>query len=162
MKLVCRYRHEWSGDDYWVRTLTAIRAALASRSPILCDHLVNTFKRCVELVSALEPLLPDYGYYTRHPMPSRGWWEIFDATSGLSPGAMGVSLRVSHAKTELRLARACDSHQKDLCMMGSSNRVERTPPQSRVLVDKTKMQSEKIWGVRGLVSIIEVRKKYIG
>ncbi|KAL9038899.1 MAG: hypothetical protein Q9180_002852 [Flavoplaca navasiana] len=107
--------HDWS-DDYCVRILSAIRAAMAPHSRILiCDQVMNTTDGCSELKSAPKPLLPNYGYYTRY------------------------------------------SHQRDLCLMGIINGIERTPAQFKVLIEKAGMKLEKIWECRSQVSVVEVR-----
>lgn len=58
--------HDWS-DDYCVRILRAIRAAMGPRSRILiCDQVMNTTGGCAELASAPAPLPANYGYFTRY------------------------------------------------------------------------------------------------
>ena len=49
------------------------------------------------------------------------------------------------------------SHQRDLCMMGIINGIERTPLQFRELVEKAGLRIEKIWECRSQVSIVELR-----
>ncbi|KAI4085799.1 MAG: hypothetical protein LQ344_008124 [Seirophora lacunosa] len=107
--------HDWA-DDYCVRILSAIRAAMVPRSRILiCDQVMNTTNGCAEFRSAPKPLLANYGYYTRY------------------------------------------SHQRDLCMMGTLNGIERTPAQFEVLIENAGLKLEKIWECRSQVNIIEVR-----
>ncbi|KAK4244016.1 S-adenosyl-L-methionine-dependent methyltransferase [Corynascus novoguineensis] len=58
--------HDWS-DDYCVRILQAIKAAMGPRSRILiCDQVMNTTGGCAELASAPAPLPANYGYFTRY------------------------------------------------------------------------------------------------
>ena len=49
------------------------------------------------------------------------------------------------------------SHQRDLCMMGIINGIERTPLQFRELVEKAGLKVERIWECRSQVSIVELR-----
>ncbi|KAL9047473.1 MAG: hypothetical protein Q9206_006754, partial [Seirophora lacunosa] len=107
--------HDWA-DDYCVRILSAIRAAMVPRSRILiCDQVMNTTNGCAEFRSAPKPLLANYRYYTRY------------------------------------------SHQRDLCMIGTLNGIERTPAQFEVLIENAGLKLEKIWECRSQVNIIEVR-----
>ncbi|CRK45149.1 hypothetical protein BN1723_016488 [Verticillium longisporum] len=58
--------HDWS-DDYCVRILSGIRQSMGPRSRILiCDQVMNTTHGCSDLPPAPEPLLPNWGYYTRY------------------------------------------------------------------------------------------------
>lgn len=49
------------------------------------------------------------------------------------------------------------SHQRDLCVMGTINGIERTRAQFKVLIENAGLKLEKIWECRSQVSIIEVR-----
>ncbi|KAL8955079.1 MAG: hypothetical protein Q9193_006920 [Seirophora villosa] len=49
------------------------------------------------------------------------------------------------------------SHQRDLCMMGIFNGIERTPAQLEVLIENAGLKLEKRWECRSQVSIVEVR-----
>jgi O-methyltransferase domain len=49
------------------------------------------------------------------------------------------------------------SHQRDLCMMGIINGIERTPMEFKDLVEKAGFKIEKIWECRSQVSIVELR-----
>ena len=51
------------------------------------------------------------------------------------------------------------SHQRDLCMMGIINGVERTPAQLISLVEGAGMRVVKVWEGRSQVPIVEVRLK---
>ncbi|KAM0648256.1 hypothetical protein ACHAO3_006919 [Verticillium nonalfalfae] len=58
--------HDWS-DDYCVRILSGIRQSMGPRSRILiCDQVMNTTHGCSDLPPAPQPLLPNWGYYTRY------------------------------------------------------------------------------------------------
>ena len=49
------------------------------------------------------------------------------------------------------------SHQRDLCMMGIINGIERTPDQLKRIVEKSGLRIEKVWECRSQVPIVEVR-----
>ena len=49
------------------------------------------------------------------------------------------------------------SHQRDLCMMGIINGIERTPDQLKVIVEDSGLRIEKVWECRSQVPIVEVR-----
>ena len=49
------------------------------------------------------------------------------------------------------------SHQRDLCMMGIINGIERTPGQLRALVERSGLRIERVWECRSQVPIVEVR-----
>lgn len=51
------------------------------------------------------------------------------------------------------------SHQRDLCMMGIINGIERTPAQLAAIVEKAGLRIEKVWEARSQVPIVEVRVK---
>jgi len=51
------------------------------------------------------------------------------------------------------------SHQRDLCMMGIINGIERTPAQLKKIVEKAGLRIEKIWEARSQVPIVEMRFK---
>ncbi|KAL9640082.1 MAG: hypothetical protein Q9164_000517 [Protoblastenia rupestris] len=51
------------------------------------------------------------------------------------------------------------SHQRDLCMMGILNGIERTPLQFKALIEAAGMRLERIWECRSQVSILEVGLK---
>ncbi|KAL9599305.1 MAG: hypothetical protein Q9219_003932 [cf. Caloplaca sp. 3 TL-2023] len=57
--------HDWS-DDYCVRILAAIRAAMAPQSRILiCDQVMNTTLGSAQITPAPAPLPANYGSFTR-------------------------------------------------------------------------------------------------
>ncbi|KAL8717981.1 MAG: hypothetical protein Q9225_004840 [Loekoesia sp. 1 TL-2023] len=57
--------HDWS-DDYCVRILAAIRAAMAPRSRILiCDQVMNTTLGNTQIAPAPAPLPANYGSFSR-------------------------------------------------------------------------------------------------
>ena len=47
-------------------------------------------------------------------------------------------------------------HQRDLCMMGIINGIERTPLQFNDIVERAGLKLKKIWECRSVVGIIEV------
>ena len=49
------------------------------------------------------------------------------------------------------------SHQRDLCMMGIINGIERTPDQLKFIVEESGLRIEKVWECRSQVPIVEVR-----
>ena len=49
------------------------------------------------------------------------------------------------------------SHQRDLCMMGIINGIERTPAQLGEIVEKAGLRIERVWEARSQVPIVEVR-----
>lgn len=51
------------------------------------------------------------------------------------------------------------SHQRDLCMMGLINGVERTPDNMKYIVEQAGLRIEKVWECRSQVPIVEVRLK---
>ena len=51
------------------------------------------------------------------------------------------------------------SHQRDLCMMGIINGIERTPAQLQKIVESAGLVIEKVWECRAQVPIVEVRLK---
>ncbi|KAJ5892735.1 hypothetical protein N7504_009426 [Penicillium tannophilum] len=59
--------HDWS-DDYCIKILSAIKAAMNTSSRILiCDQVMNTTAGFEErIASAPEPLPANYGYFTRY------------------------------------------------------------------------------------------------
>jgi hypothetical protein len=54
------------------------------------------------------------------------------------------------------------SYQRDLCMLGIINGIERTPDQFRELVGKAGFKLERIWECRSQVSIMELRAASVG
>ena len=75
-------------------------------------------------------------------MPTCGTPELEAAPAPL-PANYGYSVRFSH--------------QRDLCMMGIINGIERTPGQLRNIVEKSGLKIEKIWECRSQVPIAELR-----
>lgn len=49
------------------------------------------------------------------------------------------------------------SHQRDLCMMGILNGIERTPDQLKTIVEKSGLRIERVWECRSQVPIVEAR-----
>ena len=49
------------------------------------------------------------------------------------------------------------SHQRDLCMMGIINGIERTPAQLQAIVERSGLRIEKVWECRSQVPIVELR-----
>ena len=49
------------------------------------------------------------------------------------------------------------SHQRDLCMMGIINGIERTPEQLKIVVQRSGLEIEKVWECRSQVPIVEVK-----
>ena len=49
------------------------------------------------------------------------------------------------------------SHQRDLCMMGIINGIERTPEQLRKVVEAAGLKITRVWECRAQVPIVEVR-----
>lgn len=49
------------------------------------------------------------------------------------------------------------SHQRDLCMMGIINGIERTPAQLAGIIERAGLRIERVWECRSQVAIVEVR-----
>ena len=49
------------------------------------------------------------------------------------------------------------SHQRDLCMMGSINGIERMPAQLAVIAERAGLRIERVWECRSQVAIVEAR-----
>lgn len=49
------------------------------------------------------------------------------------------------------------SHQRDLCMMGIINGIERTPDQLSNVVEKAGLRIERVWECRSQVPVVELR-----
>ncbi|KAK4690158.1 hypothetical protein P7C71_g6563, partial [Lecanoromycetidae sp. Uapishka_2] len=80
-------------------------------------------------------------------------WRPSPSTSSSDPSAAPSPLPANYG------AAVRFSHQRDLCMMGIINGIERTPEQLRDVVEKSGLRVERVWECRSQVPIVEVRVK---
>ena len=102
---------------------------------------------CVSILSALRSAM--------HPQKSRilicdqlmnttiGCPDVLPSAPEPLPANYGINVRFSH--------------QRDLCMMGIINGIERTPSQLKVLLEKAGLRIERVWEARSQVPIVEAR-----
>ncbi|KAL9638637.1 MAG: hypothetical protein Q9204_001426 [Flavoplaca sp. TL-2023a] len=125
--------HDWS-DTYCVQILSALACAMAPHSRILiCDQLMIPTTRPSSAPSS-RSAPQDAQLITPAPSPL--------------PANYGTAVRFSH--------------QRDLCMMGIINGIERTPAQLQKIVESAGLVIEKVWECRAQVPIVVVRLKETG
>ncbi|KAL8981239.1 MAG: hypothetical protein Q9205_003915 [Flavoplaca limonia] len=125
--------HDWS-DTYCVQILSALAGAMVPHSRILiCDQLMTPTTRPSSTPSSRKA--------------QQAAQLITPAPSPL-PANYGTAVRFSH--------------QRDLCMMGIINGIERTPAQLQKIVESAGLVVEKVWECRAQVPIVVVKLKETG
>ena len=129
--------HDWS-DTYCVQILSALAGAMAPHSRVLiCDQLMTPTTRPSSTPSSRKA----------HQAAPQHAQLITPAPSPL-PANYGTAVRFSH--------------QRDLCMMGIINGIERTPAQLQKIVESAGLVVEKVWECRAQVPIVVVKLKETG
>ncbi|KAL9032135.1 MAG: hypothetical protein Q9180_006679 [Flavoplaca navasiana] len=126
--------HDWS-DTYCVQILSAIAGAMAPHSRILiCDQLMTPTTR---------PSSTPSSHKVQQTAPQDA--QLITPAPSPLPANYGTAVRFSH--------------QRDLCMMGIINGIERTPAQLQKIVESAGLVVEKVWECRAQVPIVVVRLK---
>ncbi|KAL8861120.1 MAG: hypothetical protein Q9178_002334 [Gyalolechia marmorata] len=126
-------------DVYWLRSI------LHDWSDTYCVSILSGLASAMTSQSRIlicDQLMTPTTRPSPSPSPSKSAQLITPAPSPL-PANYGAAVRFSH--------------QRDLCMMGIINGIERTPEQLRVVVEKAGLRVVRVWECRAQVPIVEVR-----